>query len=103
MGIGVALIVCSQPRSSFGQGFQGGLRGAVQDAGGAVPGAAVTLTNEATNLTRATLSNAQGQYAFAAVEPGTYKVKVALQGYKTTERGGVRIGGFRPADRTHRP
>src|SRR5205807_3404603 len=29
---------------------------------------------------------------FAAVEPGTYKVKVALQGYKTVEQSGIRVG-----------
>jgi protocatechuate 3,4-dioxygenase beta subunit len=34
----------------------------------------VTLTNEATNLSRSTVSNSQGEYAFAAVEPGTYAV-----------------------------
>jgi hypothetical protein len=90
IGIGMAAIACAG--SAWAQGFQGGLRGAIKDAGGAVPGATVTLTNEATNLARSALTNAEGEYAFAAVEPGTYKVKVSLQGYKTIERSGVRIG-----------
>ena len=90
IGIGMAAIACAG--SAWAQGFQGGLRGAIKDAGGAVPAATVTLTNEATNLARSALTNAEGEYAFAAVEPGTYKVKVSLQGYKTIERSGVRIG-----------
>ena len=90
--VGVAAIVLGCGQASFGQGFQGGLRGAIRDAGGGVPGAAITLTNENTNLARTTLTNAQGEYAFAAVEPGTYRVKVGLTGFKTIERAGVRVG-----------
>src|SRR5207245_1803280 len=52
----------------------------------------VTLTNEGTNISRSTVTNERGEYVFAAVEPGTYKVKVALQGYKTIDQTGVRIG-----------
>jgi hypothetical protein len=77
--------------TAAGQGFHGGVRGAVQDAGGAVPGAAVSLTNEATSVSRTALSNSLGEYAFASVEPGTYTIKIALQGYKTVERPGIRV------------
>ena len=35
----------------LGQGFQGGLRGAIQGhSGGVIPGVEVTLTNERTNI-----------------------------------------------------
>ena len=84
--VGVAAVVLACGQASFGQGFQGGLRGAIRDAGGGVPGAAITLTNENTSLTRATITNGEGEYAFAAVEPGTYRVKVSLAGFKTIER-----------------
>ncbi len=90
--VGLSVVVLACARTGFGQGFQGGLRGAIRDAGGGVPGAAVTITNENTNLARATLTNGQGEYAFAAVEPGTYRVKVTLTGFKTIERAAVRIG-----------
>ena len=57
--------------SGFGQGFQGGLRGAARDSAGAVvPGVEVTLLNEATSLSRATITNDSGEYNFAALEPG---------------------------------
>ena len=78
---------------AFSQGFQGGLRGSVKDAGGAViPGVAVTLTNEATNLSRSIVGNESGEYDFAALEPGSYKLTAAKEGFKTTELAGIRVG-----------
>ena len=78
--------------AAFGQGFQGGLRGSIKDAGGVIPGVEVTLTNEQTNISRSVVTNERGDYAFASVDPGTYVVKAALQGYKTADRAGIRIG-----------
>ncbi len=45
------------------QTYQGGVRGAVHDSTGIVPGAAVTLTNTGTNQARQTTTNELGQYA----------------------------------------
>ena len=59
--------------SVFGQGFQGGLRGSLKDAGGVVPGVEVTLTNEQTNIKRSTVTNERGEYVFANVDPGNYR------------------------------
>src|SRR5437773_9899536 len=87
-----ALLVVSVSASAFGQGFQGGLRGSIRDSGGVVPGVEVTLTHEQTNIKRSTVTNERGEYGFANVDPGTYGVKAVLQGYKTIDRGGVRIG-----------
>jgi hypothetical protein len=87
-----ALLAAISPGLAFGQGFQGGLRGAVKDSGGVIPGVEVTLTNEATNISRSTTTNERGEYVFTNVDPGTYKLKTALQGYKTVEQGGIRIG-----------
>ena len=74
------------------QGFQGGLRGAVRDPNGVVPGAEVTLTNEQTNAKRTTTSNDVGEYAFTNVLPGTYTVRASLAGFKTYESKGIRVG-----------
>src|SRR4030081_3537721 len=87
-----ALLVVATAGSVFGQGFQGGLRGSLKDAGGVVPGVEVTLTNEQTNIKRSTVTNERGEYVFANVDPGTFNVKAILQGYKTVDRGGIRIG-----------
>ena len=49
------------------------------------PGATVTVTNTATRGTRNTTTNAEGLYTFPAVPPGSYELKVELQGFKTAE------------------
>ena len=87
-----ALLLLATSHMAAGQGFQGGLRGAIKDAGGVVPGVEVTLTNEQTNLKRSTTTNESGEYNFPNIDPGTYNVKASLQGYKTVERGAIRIG-----------
>jgi hypothetical protein len=74
------------------QTFTGGVRGLVSDANGVIPGVTVTLTNEATNVSRDTVTNDVGQYNFPAVAPGTYSIKTSLTGYKTFERTGLRVG-----------
>jgi hypothetical protein len=74
------------------QTYQGGIRGAVRDPGGVVPRAEVTLVNEATNARRTTFSNDVGEYVFANVLPGTYTVRITIQGFKTYEEQGIRIG-----------
>jgi hypothetical protein len=87
-----ALLVVITAGSLFGQGFQGGIRGSLKDSGGVVPGVEVTLTNEQTNVKRSTVTNESGEYVFANVDPGNYKVTAVLQGYKTIDRAGIRIG-----------
>jgi hypothetical protein len=91
-GLAVMCMLLGVPRDGSAQGFQGGLRGAVHDSSGVVPGVEVTITNESTGIKRSVVSNDVGEYAFAAVEPGTYTVRAALQGFKTVERPGIRIG-----------
>jgi trimeric autotransporter adhesin len=91
--LGLAAVVCvSLAGEAFGQGFQGGLRGAIKDSGGVIPGVEVTLTNEQTNIKRSVVTNERGEYSFANVDPGTYSVKAAIQGYKSIDRGGIRVG-----------
>ncbi len=64
--------------------------GTVQDPTGAVvPGAQVTLVNEATQDTRvATTSNA-GFFAFPSLVPGTYSVKAVAKGFVPREFTGI--------------
>jgi trimeric autotransporter adhesin len=87
-----ALLAAISPGLAFGQGFQGGLRGSVKDSGGVIPGVEVTLTNESTNISRSTTTNERGEYVFTNVDPGTFKLKAALTGYKTVEQPAIRIG-----------
>ncbi len=90
VALGVWLLLCA--RGASAQSFQGGLRGAIKDTGGVIPGVEITLINEQTNLKRSSVTNERGEYAFANVDPGNYAVKATLQGYKTVDRGAIRIG-----------
>ena len=76
----------------FAQSFQGALRGRVVDPNGAaVSGAIITLTDEATLITRTTLTNEQGEYTFASLTPATYTVAVEATGFKKLERRSVSV------------
>src|SRR5437899_1085559 len=87
------IVLLAASLNSFGQGFQGGLRGAVRDTGGAlVPGVEVVLTNEATSLSRTTVTNDSGEYSFAALDPGSYRLHASLAGFKAIDQTGIRIG-----------
>src|SRR4029079_1060826 len=87
----VATIVAMTASVAAAQTFTGGLRGAVKDANGVIPGVTVTLTNVATNVTRETTSNDSREYSFPAVQPGTYTIKASLTGFKSYENQNVRI------------
>jgi trimeric autotransporter adhesin len=78
--------------SATAQSFTGGLRGAVKEAGGVIPGVTVELLNEENGQRREAVTNDSGEYNFAAVTPGTYTVKATLTGFKTFESKGVRVG-----------
>src|SRR5436190_13220245 len=86
----VATVFAAIP--ALGQQFTGGVRGAVRDANGVIPGATVTLTNEATNSSREVVTNDVGQYNFPAVPPGTYTLRSQISGYKRFESKGLVVG-----------
>ena len=70
LGVCVFLLLTLATYDGAAQTYQGGVRGAVRDAGGVVPGADVALVNEETAVERTTISNAVGEYAFPNVAPG---------------------------------
>ena len=74
------------------QGFQGGVRGVVKDSGGVVPGAEVTLTNQGTSQSRSTTTTQAGEYSFPNLAPGTYRLKIVLQGFKTYSQESIPVG-----------
>src|ERR1700690_401160 len=79
-------------RAVYGQPLQGSPRGRVLDPNGAgTPAARITLIDEATSVPRNTVSDAKGEYDFAAVTPATYTVTVEAAGFKKLEQKGVVI------------
>src|SRR5260370_9671646 len=84
-----ALVLPIQP-SALAQTTSATLTGTVFDAsGGGVVNAAVSLKNEASGDLRATTSNGEGYFTFAAVPPGTYSVIVEKDGFSTWEAKSV--------------
>src|SRR2546430_1027828 len=72
------------------QSFQGSLRGRIADPNGAVvPMAKITVTDEGTSSSRASVTSDEGEYIFAALTPATYTVIAEAPGFKRTERKGV--------------
>ena len=60
------------------------LSGAIRDAtGGVLPGATVSITSVATGAVRDGVSDEAGVYRAVALAPGTYEVRVALDGFAT--------------------
>ena len=70
----------------------GDVTGTVTDpTNAAIPGAAVTLTNVSTNGTQRTTTGGAGDYRFAFISPGTYKVDVSAGGFQTQQHPGVLV------------
>jgi len=85
-----ALVVLAAPAGA--QVLYGTLVGNVTDpSGAAVPGATVTLINANTNLAKEATTNTEGVYRFVNVQPGPYKVRVSLTGFKEYVKEGVPI------------
>ena len=74
----------------LGQAVNGNLLGTVTDSSGAViSGAKVTFTEQDQNVSRTATTNDSGFYSFPDVPPGTYRVSVEKQGFRTAVRRDV--------------
>ena len=72
------------------QSFQGGIRGTVTDGtGAAVAAAKVTLVEQATGISRSTISESGGQYSFTALDPASYSITIEAPGFKQLDRKNV--------------
>lgn len=89
-GITTILLVAFSAVTLCGQTYQGGVRGLVTDAQGAVvPNTRVSLVNESTKVTRGSVTNSAGQYVFTAVEPGTYTMSISADGFQSIEHSSI--------------
>ena len=85
--------------AAFGQRVTGSIDGRVSDVSGAVlPGVEITVTNDSTGETRATITNEIGLYNIPLLRSGTYSVQASLPGFRTELRSGVLV----EVDRTAR-
>src|SRR6185295_15528783 len=89
----IAACVCGAfVMPAHAQAGAGEITGLVKDqAGAAVPGATITVTDTRTNSRRVAVSCGNGIYTAAGLAPGDYRVDVELEGFKPVRRGGVRL------------
>ena len=90
----VLLMLCVAGRRDLvAQAGTGTLTGKIIDtSGGAIPGALVTVTEEATRAIRTATSDADGVFRLAGLPTGRYTVDVTLSGFaplKVTENAVV--------------
>lgn len=77
---------------ALAQSAFGSINGSVTDPqGAAIPDAAVTVINEATNTRQTTQTNASGYFIFPALLPATYTVAAEKQGFKKLAKTGVTL------------
>ena len=66
--------------------------GNVTDTSGAViPGAKVSLTNEGTSFTLATVTGADGTYVFTPIKIGRYTVEAEFAGFQKARKTGIDV------------
>src|SRR5499427_4427616 len=86
----VLLVLLFARGSAISQTVTGTISGMVVDSSGAImAGTTVRLVNEQTGFSRTASTNEEGRFSFAAVQPGTYTVKVEHQGFQTLEKQSV--------------
>jgi Carboxypeptidase regulatory-like domain len=87
----VAILIPTVAAASQGRATAD-LSGVVFDPQGAVvPAAAVTARNVATNITRKTVSNENGEYAFPGLVAGTYEITVEARGFDKAVRADIEL------------
>ena len=78
---------------SFGQTSTGEVNGTLTDpAGAAVPGATVNLVSEATNIANQNTTNSDGYFRFVNAQPGTYILRIEMNGFKRVVTAPFRVG-----------
>lgn len=90
LGVAATLAALTVPVGA--QDYRARVQGSVTDASqGALPGATVTLRNDATGVAATHVTNNDGRYIFDFVETGTYTLVAELQGFKQAEQRNIRV------------
>ncbi len=80
------------PSAVWAQIDTGGVTGLATDSSGSiVPGAKITLTNQATNVVSQTVSTGSGTYSLTGIRPGTYTLRAVSPGFQTFVQTGLEI------------
>ena len=88
---GAFLLALMASTAGLAQGsYEAQVRGTLTDQSGAlVVNAAVTITNDATNISQTSHSDEHGQYFFTGLRPAVYTVKAQVSGFRVSEKKNV--------------
>ena len=90
IGVLLCLGLSAWARVAAGQTTTGQIGGSVVDPSkDVIPGAAIVLQHEGTGEARTATTNAEGQFVFAALVPGTYRVTVEREGFRSFVQTGI--------------
>ncbi|MGE3840839.1 MAG: carboxypeptidase regulatory-like domain-containing protein [Vicinamibacterales bacterium] len=85
-----ALVLLAVPAGA--QDYRARVQGTIADTSMSVlPGATVTLANDATGVAATRVADAEGRYLFDFVDPGLYTITAELDGFKKSEQKAVRV------------
>ncbi|MBI3939789.1 MAG: TonB-dependent receptor [Acidobacteria bacterium] len=88
--LSVLVVIASAPMVA--QRPTGTISGVITDETRAVlPGVSIVVTNTETNIGRAVISDDQGRYQVANLDPGLYSMRAELSGFKTGVRDGIQL------------
>ncbi|MEO8129944.1 MAG: carboxypeptidase regulatory-like domain-containing protein, partial [Bryobacteraceae bacterium] len=88
----IVLLALSLGSWAFGQRDLGTVLGTITDAqGSVVPGAKVTITEDATGLQYALEANSNGEYIRTALKAGVYSIEAEATGFKKTVQHGITL------------
>ena len=88
----VMLTVVS-PTYLHAQADRGGIKGVTEDPKTAsIPGAQITLKNEATGVSATAVSGPVGQFNFLSLEPGLYSVTASAMGFSKSVQQHIEVG-----------
>ena len=91
-GLGAVLFALIIPVTTHAQAVYGSLYGTVTDnTGAAIPGATVTVTDEAKGTTVTVQSNESGGYKVEHLIPDIYDINVSLAGFQNYEAKGIQV------------
>ncbi|MGH7710864.1 MAG: carboxypeptidase-like regulatory domain-containing protein, partial [Gemmatimonadaceae bacterium] len=85
--LSAACLGLTSMRTAAAQTTTGSIRGYIRnEAGAPIPDAQISLRNPAMDLTRGTLTNANGFYNIAGLRPAEYEVSVRRLGFTAQTR-----------------
>ena len=92
LSVFLALAFLLLPALAYAQVTTADLVGTIKDSSHAVlPGARVTVTNQATGVSRSATTGPDGNYIFTSLQPGTYTLSAEIAGFRKVERTGVQL------------